>query len=188
MAVLGSGVQAKMQLEAMMDVRTVANVRVWSRTAENAAKYASWATHEAGVASVSVLSTPADAVAGADVVLCCTSAHAPLISARDLSAGVTVIAMGADTPGKQEVHSDVFPACVASGGKIVCDKIEQCTRLGDSQHCTAADIQHAVELSSVVSGKTAGRESDDAMIVVDLTGMGAQDAAIAEFAYNRIVR
>ena len=186
-AVLGSGVQAKMQFEALMDVRKVGRVRVWSRTSENAAKYVRWVLHRVGVSDVSVSGTPAEAVTGADVILCCTSAHTALISARDLSPGVTVIAIGADTPGKQEVHEDVFAACVASGGKIVCDKIEQCSRLGDLQHCTAADIEQAVELSSVMNRSVSGRESDDAMIIVDLTGMGAQDAAIAEFAYDRIV-
>src|SRR5690606_37913050 len=74
LAILGSGTQAKTHLEAMLLVRSIKRIRVWSRNAENAARFAEWAARRRGV-TVAVAGSVREAVAEADVI--CTTTAAP---------------------------------------------------------------------------------------------------------------
>ena len=65
MAILGSGVQARSHVKALTQVRKFEEIRVWSRTEENARRFA----EEVGAR----VTTAEEAVAGADVVLTLTS-------------------------------------------------------------------------------------------------------------------
>lgn len=76
LAVLGSGVQARSHLEAMQVVRPLRRVRVWSRTRANADVYRAWAATELGI-EVEVTDSPAEALAGADLVCTATAAKEP---------------------------------------------------------------------------------------------------------------
>jgi ornithine cyclodeaminase/alanine dehydrogenase-like protein (mu-crystallin family) len=65
---------------------------------------------------------------------------------------------------------------------VVVDSRAQCVRLGETQHAVSGGILapediHA-ELGEVLLGMRPGREGDE-LIVCDLTGVGAQDAAMA---------
>jgi ornithine cyclodeaminase/alanine dehydrogenase-like protein (mu-crystallin family) len=96
-----------------------------------------------------------------------------------LQPGVTVVAVGSDGPDKRELASDVL----GRADKIVTDRTAQCLRLGELHHAVEAGVVspervHA-ELGQIVAGALPGREGTET-IVCDLTGVGAQDAAIAE--------
>jgi len=100
-----------------------------------------------------------------------------------LRRGVTVIAVGSDGPDKRELASDVL----GRADKIVTDRTDQCLRLGELHHAVEAGVVpvervHA-ELGEIVAGARSGREADET-IVCDLTGVGAQDAAIGEHAWS----
>jgi len=98
-----------------------------------------------------------------------------------------VIAVGSDGPDKRELDPDVL----ARADKVVTDRTEQCVRLGELHHAVAAGAMRAedvhAELGDVVIGARPGRERGGETIVCDLTGVGAQDAAIAEVAYRVLV-
>ena len=102
-----------------------------------------------------------------------------LLFAR-ISEGALVVAVGSDGVGKQEVGSKV-----AGSMKIVTDVTSQCIRLGELQHVkNGAEAVHA-ELGEVLRGSKKGRESDKERILVDLTGVGIQDAALAEVVWAK---
>jgi ornithine cyclodeaminase len=96
-----------------------------------------------------------------------------------LQSHATVIAIGSDSPDKRELDDEVF----ARADKIVVDSATQCARLGELHHAIERGIitidKVYAELGDIVVGQTAGRTGDE-LIVCDLTGLGAQDAAIAE--------
>lgn len=184
-AVLGSGVQARLQLRLMRQVRPLAEVRVWSPKPESRAAYAEEMSETLGV-EVIPLAHPEDAVDGADLVVTATPSREPLVSADMLRPGVTVVALGSDGPEKRELTAGVLSAA----DKVVTDLTEQCARLGELHHAIeagamSADDVHA-ELGQVLIGARAGREGEET-IVCDLTGMGAQDAAIAEVALEALL-
>src|SRR6266849_1548236 len=87
LALLGSGAQAGAHLQALAQVRSFAEVRVWSRTAEHAERFAR--QHK-------IKAMPADAaVRGADVIVTATNALEPILKGGWLKPGAHVNAVAA---------------------------------------------------------------------------------------------
>ncbi|MGZ8571465.1 MAG: ornithine cyclodeaminase family protein, partial [Actinomycetota bacterium] len=167
-AVLGTGIQARRQVEALRVVRpSVAEVRVWGR---DAAKAAAAADAVRGVP----VATVEEAVRGADVVVTCTASREPLVRAAWLAPGAHVTAVGSDGPGKQELDPEVL----RRANVLVMDAKEQCLRLGELQHAPA-EADRAVELGAVCAAAVPGRTAPEQLTVCDLTGVGVQDVAAA---------
>jgi len=98
--------------------------------------------------------------------------------------GVTIIASGSDQPTKQELPTDVLKA-----SKYISDLTGQTSKLGELRSALQAGVMTAddvhAELGEVVNGDKSGREGNE-IIVVDLTGTGAQDAAIGQVAWDKL--
>jgi ornithine cyclodeaminase len=137
-------------------------------------------------AEILPMDSVADAVDGADLVVAVTPSRVPLVLPGMLVPGATVIAVGSDGPEKRELAAEV----VAGADKVVTDRTEQCVRLGELHHAVDAGLMAAAdvwaELGQVVTGERPGRAGDDETIVCDLTGVGVQDAAIAQVAYEAL--
>lgn len=181
-AIIGAGVQARLQLEALGLVRDIRHVRVWARDADKARSFADTAANDLGL-DVTAADSVAEAVADADVIVTTTPSTEPLVDETMLKAGAHVTAIGSDAEHKQELAVSL----VASARPFVCDSIAQSGRLGELRPARAEGVAvSAVELGAVIDG-VAGRQSDDAITVCDLTGTGAQDTAIAGLAVGRCV-
>jgi ornithine cyclodeaminase/alanine dehydrogenase-like protein (mu-crystallin family) len=183
-AILGTGNQGRFQLRALSKIRAWEEVLAWSPDAEERARYCSDLTQELG-RPVRPAASPEAAVRGADVVVTATPSREPLVRAEWLEEHATVVAVGADSPNKQELDVGVL----ARADKVVADDWSQCMRLGEIHHGIVA---HAIELADIhaelgkiLTGERSGREGRE-MIVCDLTGVGAQDAAIAELAWSKL--
>ena len=100
-----------------------------------------------------------------------------------LQPGTTIIASGSDQPTKQEIPNDVL-----ASSKYIADLINQTSKVGELRGALQAGVMTKddvyCELGELVNGKP-GRESDE-IIVVDLTGTGAQDAAIGQVAWEKL--
>jgi ectoine utilization protein EutC len=180
--IVGAGMQARLQLEALRLVRAITRAQVWARRPEQAAAFAEEMVGKLGIEVVPA-ATPAAAAADADVLVTTTPATAPLIDTDALHPGLHVTAVGSDAEHKQELTADV----VAAADRFVCDRIAQSSRLGELRAAVAAgfDADRAVELGDVIAGRTPGRSSPQEVTVCDLTGTGAQDTAIAAIAVQR---
>jgi ornithine cyclodeaminase len=175
-AVIGTGAQARQQVDALAEVRPgFTEVRVWGRDPAHARHAADEiaARGEDGCA-VNHLPSVREAVEGADVVITCTAARAPLVEAAWLAQGVHVTAVGSDGPGKQELDPDI----VRAADVLVVDSLDQCSRLGELQHAPD-QAPRAVELGAVCAGEAPGRTGESQLTVCDLTGVGVQDVAAA---------
>ncbi|HYJ61554.1 MAG TPA: ornithine cyclodeaminase family protein [Actinomycetota bacterium] len=166
-AVIGTGIQARRQLEAL---RVVApggfDVAVWGR---DAARAAAAASDVGGTTAATV----AAAVEGTDVVITCTASRTPLVTADMLAPSTLVIAVGSDGEGKQELDPEVLRGADA----VVVDSLDQSRRLGELQHAPE-QAARAVELGAVVDAG-APRRTVHGWTVCDLTGVGVQDVAAA---------
>jgi len=182
MAVIGAGVQGRFQAELIHMVRDLKEIRVWSRKESSRKRYVVEVSRSTGV-PVYEFPEVAAAVAGADLVVTATPSRAPLIHPGMLKPGATVIAVGSDGPEKREIAVEVLLAA----DKLVCDVTAQSIRLGELHHAVKTGklpIQGVyAELGHIVVGDVPGRAGDET-IVCDLTGVGAQDAAIAEAAWK----
>lgn len=183
-AVLGSGLQARYHLRALSLVRDWNQTIAWSRNRDRLVAYCSEMERELG-RECAPASTPEEAIRDADLVITVTASRAPLFDAEALEDHATVIAVGSDGPAKQELPTEVL----VRADKIIVDRLDQCIQLGELHHAVAEGALEAgsihAELGEVLTGRKVGRESDE-LIVCDLTGVGAQDAAIAEVAWESL--
>lgn len=182
-ALVGAGVQAGYQLEALRAVRPICDVRVWSRSADSAGRFAR--EHDGEGLSVRASRTVQEAVEGVDIVITATPSREPLVRADWLSPGTHVTAMGSDGPGKQELDIDVL----TWADVVVADAIASCVRLGELQHVVPTgrlDVGHVVELSGLVAGRAVGRTRPDQITLVDQCGLGIYDAAMVDLVMRAV--
>ena len=179
-AVLGSGMQAELQVAAIALVRPVRAVRVWARDPAKAAALCTRLVAR-GLAA-SAFPDVAAATSGADVVVTTTPAERPLLCHAD--PGQHITAMGSDAEHKNEIA----PALLARVS-YVADRLSQTRVLGELHHAIAAGVIPAdsifPELGQVIAGQRPGRLTRDEITLADLTGTGIQDTAIAALAVSR---
>lgn len=181
-AIIGAGVQARLQLEALKLVRPIEAARIWARDETRAAQTAADLSETLGI-KVEAERDVASAVAGADIIITTTPATKPIIEVEHLAPGQHLTAMGSDSEHKNEIA----PAALARADLYVADSAKQTRRLGELHHAIAAGMMDsdAAELGAIIAGKIAGRRSANDLTIADLTGTGAQDTAIATFARDR---
>jgi len=184
-AILGAGAQARLQLKALTLVRPIESATIWARDIARAETVAKDLGKELGLKVIGA-ADPAEAVAGADIVVTTTPATSPILMAEWLVPGQHVTAMGSDAEHKNEIDPKVFkrPEIV-----YIPDRLAQVRVLGELHHAIAAgtvapDAEFA-ELGSIVAGRAPGRIDARQITFVDLTGMGVQDTAIAALAGAR---
>src|SRR2546425_202851 len=170
-------------LGARLTARTiVAELRlerltIWNRGAERAAALAK---EIASLVETKVAPALEPAVKAHRVVVTATASTTPLIKAAWVRAGTHVTSVGTGSPEKVELE----PALLAKADKLVADRTVQTERYGNLHHALAAKAmtrqQVYGELGDLAAGRLAGRETASEITVADLTGVGVQDAAVAE--------
>jgi ornithine cyclodeaminase len=180
-AVIGTGAQARYQLEGLACERAFSEARIWGRNAGRAraavedVSQSSWLPSGARVTTAE---TVEEAVADADVVITATASREPLVRADWLAPGAHVTAVGSDGPDKQELE----PAVLGRADLVVADSRSQCARIGEIHHALdagALEELEVVELGEITASRRAGRTSAEERTVADLTGVGVQDVAAA---------
>ena len=181
-AIVGAGVQARLQLEALTLVRPIERALVWARRNEQAQAFVDEMTTRIGI-SIDVAPAVEDAASAADVLVTTTPSTEPVVMASMLHPGLHVTAIGSDAEGKQEIAAD---AVVAADG-FFCDSIAQSARLGELRAALEGgfDRAAAIELGAVIAGDHRGRTDGSQVTICDLSGTGAQDTAIASLAVER---
>ena len=180
--VIGAGVQARWQLRCLAHVRQLKHVLVWSRDGSSAA--ACCRDMKAEGFDVDTASSVETLCAQCELVVTATPSREPLVQAAWLRPGMHVTAVGADSPGKQELHA----ACLRGADLVVADRVAQCASFGELRHAIDAGVftregVHA-ELGEIVAGRKPGRTSAEQITIADLTGVGFQDTAIAHVALS----
>lgn len=173
-AVLGSGFQARGQLDAVRAVREVSRVLVWSRRPESAARFA----EEMGA----LVAPSADAaVQQANIVVTATSAKDPLFAAESVQPGTHICAVGSNAPGRRELPSGVFPKASA----IVADSIEQ-ARIEAGDLLLGLDEAGWARVEELRDGRL--RQNAEEITVFKSVGLGLEDVAVAGFIYECVCR
>lgn len=182
--ILGAGMQAKLQLQALGLVRPIEKASFWARDIAKAEATATEMEQLLGI-EVSPAARLEAAVSAADVIVTTTPSSEPLIRADWLRSGQHVTAMGSDQHHKNELE----PACLERADLYVPDRQSQTELLGELHHAISARVvsgdRRFAELGDIIAGKAGGRASADDITICDLTGTGIQDTAIATFARQR---
>jgi ornithine cyclodeaminase/alanine dehydrogenase-like protein (mu-crystallin family) len=181
LAILGSGFQARTQLEAMLAVASIERVRVWSRSAEKREAFAREAAEQFG-RPVEAAPSAEEAVRGADILVTATNSAEPVVEAEWVSPGTHINAMGSNQARRRELPSDL----VHRAGLIVVDSLEQ-SRMESGDLLLAfqeKDWQRVVELQEVVAGRN-GRQSPEQITVFKSNGLAVEDVIAAGLVYER---
>ncbi len=180
---LGTGVQARLQLEYLLPVVDCRDVLVCGRTPDH---LAACAGDLKGMGfRVQTTTAPVDLGPACNLIVTTTAATAPLIHAADLRPGTHVSAIGSDTPEKQELET----AVLARADLVVADSIPQCRLRGEIFKAMEAGVlveDGLVEIGSIVAGDASGRTADDQITVFDSTGVAVQDIMIARGVYEAL--
>jgi alanine dehydrogenase len=181
--VVGCGVQGEIQLAALAAVLPLEQAWVIDADDERAAGLAKRATHALGI-RVEPAADLAAALRRSDVCVTCTPSRRPIVRQADVRPGTFIAAVGADSPGKQELE----PPLVAAATLVV-DLLEQCAEIGELQHALAAGLLtrervHA-ELADVVAGRRPGRTRAEEITIFDSSGTALQDVAAAVVVYEK---
>jgi ornithine cyclodeaminase len=173
----GSGPQACGHLEAVVAERKVAEAVVVGR---DPARAGALAAH-ASVLGVPVARTgTAEDVAGADLVICCTTAREPLFDGNLVGPGATVIAVGSHEPDAREtdtalvrraaVYVEARAAALREAGDLLVPEAEGVFGAG----------RIAGTLASLVTGRTSGPATPSACPqLFKSVGMAWEDLAVA---------
>ena len=182
-AVVGTGLQARLQLEALTLVRPIERALVWGRDPDKAQECARDCAERLGI-TVEAADDVVTAARAADIVVTTTPAREAVLPAAALQPGVHVTAMGSDAPDKNELD----PTIAVRADLFVCDRQAQCATIGELRSAIAAGSVPAgaqvPELGAIAADDHAGRQSDQQITVADLTGTGVQDTAIAALALD----
>ena len=182
--IVGTGIQARLQLEYLQSVTSCSEVLAWGRGEEQLKRYKGEmepkgysieATQDAGI----ILSS-------CNLIVTTTPATEPLLSAADVRPGTHITAVGSDTPSKQELETEILQAA----DLVVADSISQCLMRGETHHALEADQiaeSDIVELGDIIAGKSAGRTAQEQITVADLTGVAVQDIQIATAVFEALV-
>jgi ornithine cyclodeaminase len=180
-AIIGAGRHARVQLEAILAVRALTEVRIYSRTSESARAFVeqlSKSDFTKGV-TLRVAATSAEAAEDADVICCVTNSPTPVLHGKDVKPGTHVNAIGAFTPETRELDSELVRRA-----RIVVD-----TRDGAREE--AGDLLIPLgeglidasalddEIGEVVLGTKPGRTSDDQITIFKSVGSAAFDVGAA---------
>lgn len=170
---IGSGLQARAQVDAIRAVRPIREIRVWSRKPENAKRFAD------EMQCVAVESAEA-AVRGAQIVVTATTAKDPVIEASWIKPGTFIAAMGSNVANRRELPADL----VKNAGLIVVDDMAQARiEAGDLllAYGGTEGWRNVEELQNVTPGYDPTR-----ITIFESLGIAIEDAAAAAYVYERL--
>ena len=185
LAMLGAGVQAGSHLEAMLAVRPIRQLRVWSRTARHAREFAEAAFERHGV-DVATEASPESAVRDAHIVCTVTAAADPVVRGEWVAPGTHINAVGASTAGTRELDT----ALVLRSRVFVDSRTSALAEAGDLLIPIAegalTDGHIRGELAELVSGRVAGRTNEEEITIFESLGLAIEDAAAALYIHEKL--
>ena len=184
LAILGSGTQARSHLEAMLLVRPITRVRVWSRNHDNARRFAAAATKRLQ-REIEPMATASEAVQDADIICTTTAATEPVLEGAWIAPGAHVNAVGACLPRARELDS-----LAVSQARLFVDRRESAlNEAGDfliPRSQDAINDDHILgELGEVLTGRTPGRIAPDDRTLFKSLGLAVEDLAAAHHIYGK---
>jgi ornithine cyclodeaminase len=181
--IIGTGTQARLQLEYALEVISAKEVNIWGRNQDNTEDYIE---EMSGKFPELVFNqgTTEQVCNNSELIITTTPSAEPILKTEWINPGTAVIAVGADAAGKQELEVGI----VAQADMIVSDLKSQCLDHGEISHAYNSGLIEAEKvknLGAVISDLKFNRDKED-IVIVDLTGVAIQDIQITKFIYEKL--
>jgi alanine dehydrogenase len=181
--IIGTGLQARTQLEAISHARKIESVRAFSRDPQRREKFASAMS---AILKIPVVAVPTaeQAVRDLDIVVTSTTSTNPVVEGRWLTPGTHINAIGANFPQKHELDAEAIRRCDV----ITADSREQSKlESGDLIQMYGDDQRrwtNVINFAEIVSGKTPGRTNDQQITLFKSNGIAIEDIVVAGRIYE----
>lgn len=179
--IVGTGIQARLQLQFLKSILDCREVIVWGRSAEKLNDY----IKDPSLSDFNITATLNlnELTQRCNFIVTTTPVTSPLLLSSEIQPGTHITAVGADTPGKQELEAALF----GRASIIVADSKSQCVDHGDIFHAIQNNIiteNQIIELGTLIS-KGSSRKNNIDITIADLTGVAIQDIQIAKYIYQK---
>jgi alanine dehydrogenase len=168
LGVIGTGFQARTQVEAIRAVRPIKTVRVWSRSEEKRRKFADECSAQA-------MDSAADAIRGAQIVITATNSAEPVLEDGWIAPGTMINAMGSNVASRRELPSEL----VRRATLVAVDSLEQ-AKIEAGDLLLANSWANVVELKDVTPHFQASQ-----ITIFKSLGIGVEDVAAGSLVYQR---
>lgn len=183
-AILGSGVQAHSHVTAMLAVRPIERVRVWSPNPDHVSAFVRNLSETQNVV-VTPTTNALEAVKGADIICTTTSAHKPVVLGDWLAPGVHINAVGSSLPLARELDT----AAVAKSRLFVDRRESTLNEAGDflipKTEGTIGDDHIRGEIGEILTGQIAGRQTNEEITLFKSLGLAVEDVAAGHYVYRK---
>jgi len=184
LGMIGSGTQARAQLEAASIVRNLTHVKVYSPTEEHRKAFAVKMSEKLNL-NVEAVDSSAAVVSDSDIIICSTRSQTPVFEANLLRPGMHVTTMGPNLEGRNEIEYEVADVSQI----IATDSLAQVDRFGEYTKpyflATTEHRQRMCDLSEIVMGKKPGRTSDKDISLFCSVGLAGTEVLLANLAFKK---
>lgn len=180
--IIGTGTQARLQLQYLQRVRSCRRALVWGRSGQGMEKY-QYDMEKLGF-EVELADSPQQVCEQTRLIVTTTPSTTPILKRQWIQAGTHITCVGSDTPQKQELNTDVL----SLADLVVVDSITQCIQRGEVSHALRSHDLSGIDLLELgnVIDRGKGRSDPSQITVADLTGVAVQDIKIAQAVYRAV--
>ena len=183
--IMGAGIQAKLQLKALMLVRNPKKIKIWGRDSLRVNKFIEEFDN---ILNIESCLSAEELVTNSDLIITTTPSSNPLIKNEWLKKGTHITAMGSDAEHKNELDPKILSSCDV----YVPDSQAQTSILGELHNALSNNLISPDtvfnDLGNIILDPNLGRKNKEDITICDLTGTGVQDTAIARYAYNLAIK
>ena len=179
--IVGTGIQARLQVEYLHTVTPCKKILVWGRNPERAAdlKY----QYRDSTYDIQIVDSIDELAEQCNVIITTTPSTQPLLQSHQIRPGTHITAIGSDTSEKRELDT----AIINKADVVVSDSIPQSRSRGEVYQARLhgnLDESKLIELGNLIQNPALGRKSNEQITIADLTGVAVQDIMIATAVYN----
>jgi alanine dehydrogenase len=180
LTLIGSGKQARAQLQAIAQVRDLDHVSVTSPTPDHREAFSAWARAALDL-DVRATSDVRGAVEASDIVICATSAAAPVLETSWVTPGTHVSTLGQRMAAASEIPADLADRAT----HVVTDAPAQLAAVGDGHLLRHRPVwEQIVDLGAIARGGLQGRGRDDITLFLSV-GLAGTEVALAQWLASR---
>ena len=185
LAIIGSGEQAKRHIKAILLVRNIKQINLWSRKEMNAKHLVNELAGKYNT-PIHIKENVQQAVEHADIICTVTASKEPVVMGEWISPGTHINAVGSSTPIARELDTTTIVR-----SKLFTDRYESLfNEAGDflipKKEATITDKHVKAEIGEILSGTKKGRENDGEITVFKSLGLAAEDIFSAYHIYEKI--
>ncbi len=182
--IVGTGIQARLQLEYLKKITDCRRVLVWARNEMNGQKMID--EFLAKGYNISFTLDASKVASSSNLIVTTTPSKTPLILAENIQAGTHITAMGSDTSDKIELD----PIILSKADIVVVDSLPQSESRGEVFQTVKTDLldrANVIELGKLISNPSLQRQNENQITIADLTGVAVQDIQIAKAVFKKIL-